>query len=147
MLEAKNSGTGYPQIGEVYMMDFGGSGSEQHGWRPGVIFQNNIGNAFSPNVIALPLTSSLKKVGQPTHVVVKAQDSGLRLDSMVLCENPERMSKSRIGSFITKLPEKYMKQIAEANLIATGAVSYLDAESLMRVWKQVTKMNSSVVPA
>ena len=66
---------------------------------------------------------------------------------MVLCENPERMSKSRIGSFITKLPEKYMKQIAEANLIATGAVSYLDAESLMRVWKRVTKMNSSVVPA
>lgn len=147
MLEAKNSVTGYPQIGEVYMMDFGGSGSEQHGWRPGVIFQNNIGNAFSPNVIALPLTSSLKKVGQPTHVVVKAQDSGLRIDSMVLCENPERMSKSRIGSFITKLPEKYMKQIAEANLIATGAVSYLDAESLMRVWKRVTKMNSSVVPA
>lgn len=51
-----------PQIGEVYLMKFGGSGSEQSGWRPGVVFQNNMGNAYSPNIIALPLTSSLKKL-------------------------------------------------------------------------------------
>lgn len=82
-----------PQIGEVYLMKFGGSGSEQSGWRPGVVFQNNMGNAYSPNIIALPLTSSLKKTNQPTHVIIKAADSGLRRDSMVLCENPERMSK------------------------------------------------------
>lgn len=64
-----------PQIGEVYLMDFGGSGCEQNGWRPGVVFQNNVGNAHSPNIIALPLTSSIKKAGQPTHVVIKSADS------------------------------------------------------------------------
>lgn len=84
-----------PQIGEVYLMNFGGSGCEQNGWRPGVVFQNNVGNAHSPNIIALPLTSSIKKSGQPTHVIVKSADSGLRLDSMVLCENPECMSVER----------------------------------------------------
>lgn len=68
-----------PQIGEVYLMNFGGSGCEQNGWRPGVVFQNNVGNAHSPNIIALPLTSSIKKAGQPTHVVIKSADSGLRL--------------------------------------------------------------------
>lgn len=67
-----------PQIGEVYLMNFGGSGCEQNGWRPGVVFQNNVGNAHSPNIIALPLTSSIKKAGQPTHVVIKSADSGLR---------------------------------------------------------------------
>ena len=60
-----------PQIGEVYLMKFSGSGSEQVGWRPGLVFQNNVGNSHSPNVIALPLTSSIKKTSQPTHVFVK----------------------------------------------------------------------------
>lgn len=85
-----------PQIGDVYLMQFGGSGSEQNGWRPGIVFQNNIGNAYSPNIIALPLTSQIKKANQPTHVVLPAKETGLRKDSMVLCENPERMSKDRL---------------------------------------------------
>ena len=71
-----------PCIGDIYFMRFGGSGSEQNGWRPGLVFQNNVGNAYSPNVIALPLTSSLKKVGQPTHVVLPAAETGLPKDSI-----------------------------------------------------------------
>ena len=85
-----------PKIGEVYMMNFGGTGNEQSGWRPGLVFQNNTGNVFSPNIIALPLTGSIKKTDQPTHVVVRAAETGLLKDSMVLCENPERMSKTFI---------------------------------------------------
>lgn len=105
-----------PQIGEVYLMKFGGSGSEQSGWRPGVVFQNNMGNAYSPNIIALPLTSSLKKTNQPTHVIIKAADSGLRRDSMVLCENPERMSKERLGQYITTLPQQFSKRLNRMKL-------------------------------
>ena len=135
-----------PQIGEVYLMKFGGSGSEQSGWRQGVVFQNNMGNAYSPNIIALPLTSSLKKTNQPTHVIIKAADSGLRRDSMVLCENPERMSKERLGQYITTLSEEHMKQVAEANLLATGAIAYLDIEALLAVWKKAAALNA-VVPA
>lgn len=67
-----------PQIGDIYMMKFGGSANEQCGWRPGLVFQNNVGNAYSPNIIALPLTSVLKKANQPTHVLVKAYDTGLK---------------------------------------------------------------------
>lgn len=99
-----------PVIGDVYLMKFEGSGNEQSGWRPGVVFQNNVGNAHSPNVIALPLTSSIKKTNQPTHVVVLAADTGLRRDSMVLCENPEKMSKARIGKFLTRLPDEYNEE-------------------------------------
>lgn len=124
-----------PQIGEVYLMKFGGSGSEQSGWRPGVVFQNNMGNAYSPNIIALPLTSSLKKTNQPTHVIIKAADSGLRRDSMVL-----------FGQYITTLSEEHMKQVAEANLLATGAIAYLDIEALLAVWKKAAALNA-VVPA
>lgn len=120
-----------PQIGEVYLMNFGGSGSEQNGWRPGVVFQNN-------------LTSSIKKSGQPTHVIVKSADSGLRLDSMVLCENPECMSKERIGQYITTLSNRYMRQIAAANLLATSAISFLDTEVLLAVWHKAIRLNAAV---
>lgn len=130
-----------PKIGEVYYMKFGGKGSEQSGWRPGLVFQNNVGNAYSPNIIALPLTSSIKKTSQPTHVVVKADDSGLRQNSMVLCENPERMSKDRIGSYMTTLSADYMKQVAKANLIATSAISYLDIETIVSAWEKASALN------
>ncbi len=130
-----------PLIGEVYLMKFDGSNSEQGGWRPGLVFQNNTGNAHSPNIIALPLTSSIKKTGQPTHVVVYAADSGLVRDSMVLCENPERMSKDRIGKYLTTLSDKYMREVAAANLIATSALSFLDISSLLEVWAASIKLN------
>lgn len=130
-----------PRIGEVYNMYFDGSGSEQSGWRPGVVFQNNVGNVNSPNIIALPLTSSLKKLYMPTHVLVKSADTGLRRDSMVICENPEKMSKEKVGKYITTLPENYMRAIAIANLIATSAIAFLDKDSLLWAWEKTVRMN------
>lgn len=133
------------KIGEVYMMQFGGTASEQAGWRPGLIFQNNVGNAHSPNVIALPLTSSIKKTAQPTHVLVRAANSGLKLDSMVLCENPERMSKERIGAYITSLSPAYMQRVAEASLLASSAISYLNPEMLLAAWKKAVALNGGAL--
>lgn len=131
------------KIGEVYLMKFEGTGSEQRGWRPGVVFQNNTGNQFSPNVIALPMTSSLKKIEQPTHVVIPSS-IGLNRDSMVLCENPERMSKNNIGAFLTTIPQKYMEQIAIASLLATSAISFISPEILLSVWQQAYLLNDRV---
>lgn len=129
------------KIGEVYLMKFSGENNEQCGWRPGVVFQNNVGNMFSPNIIALPLTSSVKKCSQPTHVIILAEDSGLLQDSMVLCENPQRMSKRNIGKYITTLSNDYMKQIASGSLLATSAIAYLDPESLMNIWRKTSALN------
>lgn len=130
-----------PKIGEVYNMYFSGTGSEQSGWRPGVVFQNNVGNVNSPNIIALPLTSSLKKLYMPTHVLIKAEDTGLKRDSMAICENPEKMSKDKVGFYITTLPIQYMKEIAIANLIATSAISFIDKESLISTWEKAVHLN------
>lgn len=129
-----------PHIGEVYTMYFDGNGNTQRGWRPGIVFQNNIGNTFSPNIIALPLTSSLKKVNQPTHVVLDAENTGLYKDSMVLCENPACISKEMVGDYITTIPDRYMKQIAEASLLATSAITYLDKDSLLDIWNRASDM-------
>lgn len=134
-----------PRIGDVYYMRFGGSGNEQSGWRPGLVFQNNIGNRFSPNIIALPLTSSIKKTDQPTHVVLLSVETGLPRDSMVLCENPERMSKERVGKYITTLSCRQMEKIAIANLLATSAISFIDPDSLLSVWRRACSLNATTV--
>lgn len=130
-------------IGDVYMMRFDGVGSEQGGLRPGLIIQNNVGNKYSPNVIALPLTTCLKKVDQPTHVVVYAESTGLFKDSMVLCENPERMSKDRIEKYITSFPECIMRDVAIGFMIATSIVSFLDDDELLKLRQRALRLNAA----
>lgn len=134
-----------PKIGDVYLMHFCGQGNEQKGWRPGLIFQNNLGNLHSPNVIALPLTTSLKKAEQPTHVVIPANGTGLLRDSMVLCENPERMSKDKLGAYLTTIPEEYMAKIAVANLLATSAISFIEPDALLMAWQKALSLNTASV--
>lgn len=131
-----------PKIGDIYLMHFNGSGSEQSGWRPGLVFQNNVGNEHSPNIIALPLTTAIKKQGQPTHVMIPSMGTGLKSDSMVLCENPERMSKSRLGQYITTLSEEYMAKIAAANLLSSSAIAYIDPDVLLSLWQQAISLNA-----
>lgn len=133
-----------PHIGDVYLMRFGGYGNEQKGWRPGLIFQNNLGNQHSPNIIALPLTSAIKKPNQPTHVIIPSEGTGLAKDSMVLCENPECMSKERIGNYITTIPKEYMSKVAVANLLATSAISFIEPELLKLIWQRATTLNAAV---
>lgn len=129
-----------PRIGEIYQIRFEGRGSVQSGWRPGLIIQNNIGNYYSPNVIAVPLTSVMKKCRQPTHVFLPANEVGLKIDSIVLCENPETVSKLNIKDYITKVPEKYMVKIAEAIMYSMPIISYLSEHEVSAVWYNTSKL-------
>lgn len=130
-----------PRIGEIYTVMFNGVGNEQHGFRPALVIQNNTGNTFSPNVIVLPLTSSLKKLNQPTHVLLRAKDTGLFRDSLVLCENPGCVSKERLGNYITTLSDEYMQKVATAYLLATSVFSYIDACALRNLWEMAVSLN------
>lgn len=129
-------------IGEVYYMKFIGDGSEQFGWRPGVVVQNNKASQYSPNLIVVPVTSSIKKIHQPTHVFLSKYDSGMKRDCMVLCENPQRMSKSNVGGFITTLPVKYLKEIAISSLLASSIISFISLDDLIDTWEMATVLNN-----
>lgn len=139
-----NTGRSGYRIGEVYFMQFHGRGSEQQGRRPGIVLQNNVGNKFSPNIIAVPLTSKIKKSCQPTHAFLPAQDTGLPRDSVALCENPICISKDFIGEYITTLPDTYMERVAIAYLLATSALSFVDPSSLSSIWQQSSLLNRAV---
>lgn len=125
-----------PRLGDIYLMSFSGIGSEQKGVRPGIIFQNDIGNDRSPNVIALPLTTRIKNLTQPTHVLLPADKYNLLADSLVLCENPQRMSKSRLLKYLGALEEEDIKSIAIGNILSSSAIALLSEEELLDVWKE-----------
>ena len=73
--------------GEVFYADLSPVvGSEQGGIRPVLIVQNEIGNRHSPTVIAAAITSRLDKARLPTHINIRAADTGLAKDSVVLLE-------------------------------------------------------------
>lgn len=124
-------------------MRFCGEANEQRGIRPGLVFQNNTGNAYSPNIIVLPLTSSIKKLNQPTHVYVPSNGTGLLKNSVVLCENPETMSKDKIGEYLTTLPREYMEKIAIASMLASSAISFIKPEVLMAVREKALMLNAT----
>lgn len=133
-----------PLCGEVYLVRFTGVGSTQRGLRPAVVFQNNVGNRYSPNVTVLPLTSSIKKRAQDTHVFLPAEKTGLLRDSMVLCENPVCIPKEELGDYITILSPLYMGLIARASILASAAVAYLDPAQLEEILRRASELNITV---
>ena len=73
--------------GDIYYADLSPVvGSEQGGIRPVLIIQNDIGNRYSPTVIAAAITSQQDKAKLPTHIKVSADNCGLARDSIVLLE-------------------------------------------------------------
>ena len=71
-------------------------GSEQGGLRPVLIVQNDIGNKYSPTVIAAAITSKLDKAKLPTHIDVYAEEFGLSKNSVVLLEQIRTLDKRRL---------------------------------------------------
>lgn len=70
-------------------------GSEQGGMRPVVVVSNNKGNVVSPVIIVAPITSVVSKKKLPTQVLI-GTESGLKVLSMVMCEQLRTIDKSRI---------------------------------------------------
>ncbi len=56
-------------------------GSEQGGMRPVLIIQNNIGNWYSPTVIAAVITSKRRKARLPTHCTSTKAVAGFYCDA------------------------------------------------------------------
>ena len=107
--------------GELYYADLSPVvGSEQGGVRPVLVVQNDIGNKYSPTVIAAAVTSRINKAKLPTHIELNAIDYGLSKDSVVLLEQIRTLDKKRLKERIGELPIATMKKVNEALLISLG---------------------------
>ena len=107
--------------GEIYYADLSPVvGSEQGGVRPVLIIQNDVGNRFSPTVIAAAITSQRDKASLPTHIEVDAQGSGLIKDSVVLLEQVRTLDKHRLREKMGRLDQSSMDRVNQALSISFG---------------------------
>ena len=102
-------------------------GSEQGGIRPVLIVQNDVGNKFSPTVIAAAITSQNTKASLPTHIRLNANGSGLSKDSVVLLEQIRTIDKKRLKEKMGFVDEFSMNRINQALSISFGLVNSMSA--------------------
>ncbi len=95
-------------------------GSEQGGLRPVLIIQNDVGNKYSPTVIAAAITSKLGKTKMPTHIDVYADKFGLAKDSVILLEQIRTLDKKRLKEKMGHLDVGVMEQVNNALSVSFG---------------------------
>ena len=84
-------------------------GSEQGGVRPVLIIQNNVGNRYSPTIIAGAITSQLTKAKLPTHIEISKGQFGLRT-----------LDKRRLREKLGSLDRDTIRKVDKAILISLG---------------------------
>ncbi|HIU83259.1 MAG TPA: type II toxin-antitoxin system PemK/MazF family toxin [Candidatus Faecicola pullistercoris] len=110
--------------GELYYADLSPViGSEQGGVRPVLVVQNDIGNKYSPTVIAAAVTSKMNKSNLPTHINLPQAEYGLPKDSVVLLEQIRTLDKQRLKEKIGELPPSVMDKVNQGLLISLGFFS------------------------
>ncbi len=110
-----------PARGDIYFTDLSPViGSEQGGFRPVLVIQNDIGNKYSPTVIVSAITSQIQKARLPTHVELPAHLSGLERDSVVLTEQVRTIDKKRLRRRVSRLDDEVMAKVDEALAISVG---------------------------
>ena len=109
--------------GDMYYADLGrGVGSEQEGYRPVLIIQNNTGNKYSTTVIVAAISSKVNaKAKLPTHYLLKAEN-GLELPSIVLLEQLRTIDKRRLENYIARLDEYHIRRINRALAVSVGLI-------------------------
>ena len=107
--------------GDIYYADLSPVvGSEQGGMRPVLIVQNDIGNRYSPTVIAAAITSRMSKAKIPTHIDIMGSHVGLSKDSVILLEQIRTLDKRRLREKMGHLDEQTMNSVDNAIEVSFG---------------------------
>ena len=107
--------------GDIYYADLSPViGSEQGGLRPVLIVQNDVGNRYSPTVIAAAITSKMSKTKLPTHIDIPGQNAGLSKDSVILLEQVRTIDKQRLKEKMGHLDQSTMNHVNNAIQVSFG---------------------------
>lgn len=109
--------------GDIYYADLSPVvGSEQGGLRPVLIIQNDVGNKYSPTVIAAAITSRMSKTRLPTHIDIYASRAGLARDSVILLEQIRTLDKRRLRERMGHLDDEMMDRVNNAIAVSFGII-------------------------
>ena len=85
-----------------------------------LIVQNDVGNRYSPTVIAAAITSRMGKTRLPTHIDIYADRVGLAKDSVILLEQIRTIDKRRLKEKMGHLDDDIMNAVNNAIAVSFG---------------------------
>ena len=94
-------------------------GSEQGGIRPVLVIQNDVGNHFSPTVVAAAITSRKAKNSLPNHILLE-NVPGLAPTSLLLLEQLRTIDRKRLRGYIGRISKEKMLEVDAALAISIG---------------------------
>lgn len=94
-------------------------GSEQGGIRPVLVIQNDVGNHFSPTVVAAAITSRKAKNSLTTHILLE-NVPGLAPTSLLLLEQLRTIDRKRLRGYIGRISKEKMLEVDAALAISIG---------------------------
>lgn len=106
-----------PRRYEIWFADLGDhyGTSVQSGNRPVLVISNDVGNQYSQTLTVIPLTTKLKRMDMPTHIVLTEEDCCMfrpqtLQDSVLLAEQITTIAKSALCSRLCRVTSKEKKQ-------------------------------------
>lgn len=97
--------------GDIWLADLNPArGSEQAGLRPVLVFQNDLINRFTTTVLAIPLTTNLRRSSLPSCMLISQGEGGLSSDSVALCHQLRALDQTRL--------KRRLESISSATLTA-----------------------------
>lgn len=108
---------------EVWLADLNPiRGSEQAGVRPVLIIQNDAINAFTTTVLAIPLTTNLRRASLPSCTLIACGEGGFVHDSVALCHQLRALDKTRLQKMLGTIDRTTLTNV-EAGILFTLGVT------------------------
>ena len=85
-----------------------------------LIVQNDVGNRYSPTVIAAAITSRMSKTRLTTHIDITGMHAGLAKDSVILLEQIRTIDKKRLKEKMGHLDDETMNHVNGAIDVSFG---------------------------
>jgi mRNA interferase MazF len=107
--------------GEIWLADLEPTrGSEQAGIRPVLIFQNDTISKFTTTILAIPLTTNLRRASLPSCILIAKGEGGLSTDSVALCHQLRALDKTRLRQKLGMVSQVTLTKIESCILFTTG---------------------------
>jgi mRNA interferase MazF len=107
--------------GEIWLADLNPTrGSEQAGTRPVLIFQHDIVSKYTTTILAIPLTTNLRRASLPSCVQISKGEGGLASDSVALCHQLRVLDKTRLLKNLGTVNEQTVSTIESCVMFTMG---------------------------
>ena len=84
-----------------------------------MVVQNDVGNWHSPTLIVAAITTELKSLRQPTHVML-GRRFGLPRESMLLLEQLATIDKTMLETYVGTADKGFLEKVDRALAVSVG---------------------------